>query len=262
MESSVHFAEGRLADALAAQTEHVKKTPLDVDGRGLLADLLCFAGDLERADLQLAALEKQVPEAAPTIALRRQLVRAEVWRQESITAGRVPDFLGAPSEGLSLHLKALVELREGREGEAADLLAQAEELRPKLAWKHAGQSVSDVRDADDTTAGFLEVLTSTGKLLWVPLERILNLEPHAPERARDLLWRRASLRIEDGPEGEVFLATIYAPTPKGEAARLGRATDWTESDPIRGTGQRTLLVGDEAIPMLELGTLEREVSAP
>ena len=60
----------------------------------------------------------------------------------------------------------------------------------------------------------------------------------------------------------MFLATIYAPPPKGEAARLGRATDWTESDPIRGTGQRTLLVGDEAIPMLELGTLEREVSAP
>lgn len=262
MEPSHLFAEGRLADALAAQTELVKKTPLDVDARGLLADFLCLSGELERADLQLAALEKQVPEAAPAIALRRQLVRAEVWRQESITAGRVPDFLGAPGEALSLHLKGLVELREGREGEAAALLAQAEELRPKPTWKHAGQPVSDVRDADDTTAGFLEVLTSTGKLLWVPLERILTLEPHAPERARDLLWRRASLSVEDGPEGEVFLAAIYAPTPADEAARLGRATDWTETEPIRGTGQRTFLVGDEAVPLLELGTLEREVSAP
>jgi protein involved in temperature-dependent protein secretion len=38
---------------------------------------------------------------------------------------------------------------------------------------------------------------------------------------------------------------------------LGRSTDWRGGDgsPVRGIGQRTLLVDDDARPLLEIGTL-------
>ena len=64
--------------------------------------------------------------------------------------------------------------------------------------------------------------------------------------------------VRDGPEGEVFVPATYVP-PEGalEAAMLGRVTDWVggEGAPVRGIGQRTYLVGEESVPVMELGNL-------
>ena len=78
-------------------------------------------------------------------------------------------------------------------------------------------------------------------------------------RPRDLLWRRAHLIVRGGPDGEVFLPVLY-PGAAGEAdeqIRLGRSTDWRGGDavPVRGVGQRTFLVGEDARPILELQTV-------
>jgi type VI secretion system protein ImpE len=113
----------------------------------------------------------------------------------------------------------------------------------------------DFRDGDDLSAGLFEVLTSTGKYFWIPAERVTRIELHPVERARDLLWRRATMEVADGPEGEIFLPAIYAPTPEDPAARMGRLTSWSEEQPVRGSGLRTYLVGEEAATLLELTEL-------
>jgi type VI secretion system protein ImpE len=119
-----------------------------------------------------------------------------------------------------------------------------------------GRPFEDLRDLDDLTADFLEVLTSTGKYYWVPIERLVTVEFRAPVRPRDLVWRRAAMAVKDGPEGEVYVAAIYTAPAEGvdDAMRLGRVTDWRGGDgtPVRGVGQRTLLVDDEARPLLEI----------
>ena len=39
--------------------------------------------------------------------------------------------------------------------------------------------------------------------------------------------------------------------------KLGRETEWTQGEgPVRGIGLRLLLVGEEAVPLTELGALE------
>jgi type VI secretion system protein ImpE len=43
------FREGRLEAAIAQQTEEVKNKPADVTARIFLFELLCFAGNYERA---------------------------------------------------------------------------------------------------------------------------------------------------------------------------------------------------------------------
>ena len=42
-----------------------------------------------------------------------------------------------------------------------------------------------------------------------------------------------------------------------DALRLGRETDWkeTEGAPVRGIGQRVFMVGEEAIPLMDLGNI-------
>jgi type VI secretion system protein ImpE len=256
MNAAEFFQAGQLSQAIAAQVEEVKKHPTDAARRFFLAELLCLHGDVERADKQLDALATQQPEAAVGLALFRQLVRAEQARRDFYDAGRVPEFLDEPTAAIKLHLQAWIELREGNAGRAAELLAQADEERPKPSGTCDGQPFADFRDLDDLSASFVEVLTSTGKYYWIPTERIALMEFHPPESPRDLLWRRVHMIVSGGPDGEVFVPAIYVQsyTDPDERVRLGRVTDWRGGDgePCRGLGQRTFLVGEEDRPVMAL----------
>jgi type VI secretion system protein ImpE len=251
-----HYREGRLQEAIAAATDDVRQHPADPGRRAFLCDLLCLAGDLERADRQLDTLGHQEPDVMVTVNRFRQVLRAELARQQFFADGRLPELLGPPTPALRLLLEASICLRENQTPEAARLLAQAEEQRPHLTGTCDGQPFDDLRDLDERTASVLEVLTSTGQYYWIPLERVELLEFRPPARPRDLLWRRAHLIVRDGPDGEVFVPAVYAGSQAeaDDRLRLGRATDWrgSEGAPIQGVGQRTLLVGDEARPILEI----------
>src|SRR5262249_31933199 len=144
--------------------------PTDRGIRGFLCELLCFSGDLERADRQLDALLHQDPEVMAGIGLFRQLIRAEQARQQFYTDGRLPEFLGQPSPVLRLHLEAAVLLRDGKATEAAAVLARAEADRIRVRGTCDDHAFDDFRDLDDVTASFFEVLTSNGKYYWIPIE--------------------------------------------------------------------------------------------
>ena len=123
------FREGNLADALTAANAAVRKTPTDIGARVLLAELLVFAGNIERADVILDACADLDPTAAVVVAEFRQLLRGETARRQLFSDGRVPEFLGEPTAAQRLSLAAVVALRDGDSQEAGKLAAQAEEVR-------------------------------------------------------------------------------------------------------------------------------------
>jgi type VI secretion system protein ImpE len=254
------FQAGKLDEAITAALEAVRKSPTDTDRRGQLCELLCFAGHFERADKQMDTAGQQDPQAQVGVSMFRQILRGEIARQQLLSEGRVPEFLSDPSEVLKLHLQASIAVREGNLSEAANLLAQAEQQRVKVAGKCDGQAFDDFRDLDDTTASFFEVFTTTGKYYWIPIERVRFVEFRKPERPKDLLWRRANMVVSNGPEGEVYIPALYAGshTSEDNQLRLGRGTEWLEEtdSPVRGIGQRMFLIGDEARPIMQIGTLE------
>jgi hypothetical protein len=102
----------------------------------------------------------------------------------------------------------------------------------------------------------IEVLTTTGKYFWVPTERVASIVFHPPKRPRDLAWRRATISVNEGPDGEVYIPAIYdsAQPEIADNYRLGHNTDWTgdETGPVRGIGQRVFLAGDDAHPIMEI----------
>jgi type VI secretion system protein ImpE len=253
------FEAGRLDEALSTLSAELRAHPTDLSQRGLLAELLCFDGQLERADKQLELMGTQDPASAVGLALFRQLVRAAQARQDFFTQGRPPELLDTPSPALQRHLEASICLREADVAEANRLLREAEAARQPQGGRCDGQRFADFRDMDDLTAPIMELLTSTGKYFWVPLERIVRLQLRPPKRPRDLLWRPALAEIRDGPEGEVFLPVTYpAADDTDEATRLGRVTEWQgpEEGPTRGLGQKTFLVDDDSRALLEMGELE------
>jgi len=260
MTAAEYYQAGKLGDAITAATEAVKAKPGEAQNRGLLAELLCFSGDLGRADTHLDLIAMQSPDVAIGVSLFRQLVRAEQARQQLFGEGRVPEFLDKPSEEMGLRLQASIALREKKEPEAKELIDRAEALRPACPGVCDGHAFADFRDLDDLCAGFFEVLTSTGKYYWIPVSRVESVEFHPPERPRDLIWRRARMVVLGGPDGEVFLPSLYAGTSTApdEGTKLGRLTDWRGGDgtAVRGIGQRTFLLGDQDRPILEMTNLE------
>ena len=98
------------------------------------------------------------------------------------------------------------------------------------------------------------------------------IEFHPMKRPRDLYWRRASMQVAGGPDGDVYLPMIYPPVvqPGASAAdaltdalRLGRATDWSqagEGGPTRGLGAVTLLVGEESLTWAEMDKVSFQVA--
>ena len=253
------FKAGKLAEALEAASAEVKRSPAELAPRLLLAELLLFAGNLERADVILDAAAQIDPDAILVVSEFRQLLRAEMARRQFRRDGRIPEFLGAPTPALAEILGAHVALRAGDVEAAARHAAAAEELRPRVPGHLGDTKFDDFRDACDLHAGYFEVLTTTGKYFWIPTERVETAEFHAPKRPRDLYWRRATVSVKGGPDGEVYVPALYGSDNLDQepALRLGRATDWIEKDGlVQGVGQRIFLAGDEAVGIQTLTELE------
>lgn len=257
--------EGKLNEAIQAMNDEVKRNPTDIQRRSLLAEILCVSGRLDRADAQLEVILQQDSKAALGVALMRQMIRADTARRDFYSAGRLPEFVDVPPPYVQKYIQASIHAREKRLGEAKQLLDQAEAERPRVKGSCNGRPFDDLRDLDDVTAAVFEVLTSTGKYYWIPVERVRSIEFRKPERVRDLIWRRAAMSVESGPDGEVFLPATYFPSngEVDEKALLGRVTEWRggDAEPMRGVGQVSFLVGDESVPIMQMQAVTFEEKA-
>jgi type VI secretion system protein ImpE len=238
------LADGRLGDALAAQTALVRAKPLDADGRFGLAVLLCFAGELDRASAQLDALSSQNPELAVGVSHVQSLIHAEAERRAVHERDGAPLLPPDAPPQLELRLEALRALRAGDVERAGEALARAGAAQPALEGKLDGEAFDDLRDHDDLLGPTLELFAG-GRYLWLPLERVRRLELLAPRRPLDLLWPAAQLVDVSGAEANVHLPALYAGShaAQDDRLRLGRMTDWTDAGGVafRGIGQKVLL---------------------
>lgn len=255
------FRDGRLGDAIAAQTALVRSAPADVSRRWFLAELLCFAQQWERADQALDVIAAQAPDMGPALLRFRGLLRGEQTRRQVMGDGRAPVLIGSSSASLQPVAEALLCLREGQPEAAARHIEAAVAAAPALSGVRNSKRSFDVfRDLDDVCALLVEFITEGGDYHWVAAADLAVLEPLELTRARDLIWRPCRLEVQNGPAGNVYLPASYVADDAAldDAIRLCRRTEWRElpGPLVRGTGLRTFLVGDEDVPLHELGRLE------
>lgn len=221
---------GKLEEAIELLGVGLRSNPTDAQRRTFLFELLCFAGEHERAEKQLDVLAGAGREAEMGALLYRAALHAERVRQEMFRTGDYPHSGVAP--------------------------------RPPSGTLN-GRPFGALADADPRIGARLEVFAA-GRYLWIPFEHVASVRMAPPKRLRDLLWIPAVVRAGQGFRGfelgEVLLPAL-APLSwqHAEAAvRLGRITEWTELD--GGTqvplGQKLLLVDGEEFPILELRELE------
>lgn len=254
------FQEGDLTAALELATAAVKARPMDVTARSLLCELLCFSGDLERADKQLDAVLKTEPKSLPGVSLMRHLIRSEVSRNEVYEHGRVPEFLAVPTEAQQKRLQSLIAIREGRGSVARQLIGEASELEAELKGSCDGKPFEGFCDMDDLLGPVIEVFTATGSYYWVDASQVVSLEFSPVEHITDMMWRAASIETVGSLTGRVHLPALYYGSSKAAnpLVKIGRSSEWAQQDddsPVRGVGRREYLIGEDPVTILDISTL-------
>jgi type VI secretion system protein ImpE len=227
------FRAGRLAEALKALSAEVRDNPTDPRRRTFLFELLCFAGDYDRADKQLEVLGQAGPQSEMGVVLYRAALYAERQRQDLFSRGEYPN-----------------------QADAAEAAERGGSLN--------GKPFASFSDADPRIGARLE-LFAAGNYLLLPFEHVASIQIPPPKRLRDLLWTPAAVRTTPafkGTElGEVLIPVLspFSWKHPDDLVRLGRSTVWEQPenyDDQVPMGQKMWLVDEEEIPLLELRDLE------
>jgi type VI secretion system protein ImpE len=222
------FQAGQLNEAIEALGAEVRDNPTDAQRRSFLFELLCFSGNYDRAEKQLAALGKGTQNAEVGALIYHAALHAERLRQKMFIDGSFP---GTVARSVSGTLN--------------------------------GRPFQTLTDADPRIGPRLE-LFKAGQYMWMPLEQLQSVRMEEPKRLRDLLWAPTIVRPAESDTGlelgEALLPVIAPLTWQEDDGplRLGRMTEWRESTdgsevPV---GQKLLLVDGEEFPILELRELE------
>lgn len=252
------FDAGKLGAAIEALLGEVKANPTDAPRRTFLFELLCFAGEWDRAERQLDVLGHQSTQAELGVAVYRNVIKAERDRQRLVSDGLQPHFLSEPPAYVDMHLDAINRLREGNVEQARRALDIAEEERPAFAGRLDGKPFQDFRDYDDLFGPVIELIVQD-KYTWLPIEHVVRLDIEPPKQLRDLLWIGANIETED-KSLKAFLPTLYpgSAAHENEMVRLGRMTDWKElgAEFYLGAGLHLLAVDGEEKALLEVRSVE------
>jgi type VI secretion system protein ImpE len=172
------YEAGRVDEAVQALGSQLRNDPADVRARTFLFELLCFAGEWERATKHLDVIADSSKEAGMGALVLRTALHGERTRQELFaTVGAVG-------------------------GEAPPTA---------IAGTLDGQPFSYLSDADPRVGARLEVFVA-GQYTWLPLAQLAEIHVSEPKRLRDTLWAEA--RVKAGPNlkdfefGEVIVPCI------------------------------------------------------
>jgi type VI secretion system protein ImpE len=229
------WREGRLADAIGSLNSVLRDDPTHVQNRVFLFELLCFAGEYDRADNQLDVLAGMSNDARMGALNYRAVLSAERTRQQ---------------------------IFEKRELAAkAGLNGQDHAFRGTIN----GRPFRSLTDVDPRIGSRLE-LFAAGDYLWIPFRDVIELNIEKPKRLRDLLWSPVKVRtgpaFRDRELTNVFMPVLYPHSWEhpDDVVRLGRSTEWCRDEDGEEApfGQKMVLADGEEFPILEIRTLHIE----
>lgn len=221
------YQAGKLDAAIQALAPELRDNPTDTRRRTFLFELLCFAGEFDRAEKHLALLADGSADAATGALLYRSAMAAERTRRELFQKAEFPPAPDGPVRG-TLN----------------------------------GKPFESLEDADPRIGSRLEIFAA-GEYLWLPLAHVASIRMEPPKKLRDLLWAPAWIRTGPAFQGkEIGEVLVPALSPfsfrhSDDAVRLGRSTVWEEQPggavPF---GLKMLSVDGEDFPILEVRSIE------
>jgi type VI secretion system protein ImpE len=215
---------GRLDEAIAALGAELREQPSDARRRMFLFELLCLAGNYDRAEKQLDILAEDDPSKRQRAMFYTLVLSAERLRQSMAASGDYPQTGGDSGPG---------------------------------SWN--GTRFTRLEDTDPRQYSHFEFITAAGYHR-IPMAEVASVEMDAPARLRDLIWSPARMRFRQRPDDTVdaLIPVLTAGAFKhvDPQVRLGRVTVWEQQDGIEvPCGQRMFQADDTVWPVLELRNL-------
>ncbi|HUQ95332.1 MAG TPA: type VI secretion system accessory protein TagJ [Bryobacteraceae bacterium] len=224
------FKAGKLQDAIQALSVELRDNPTDNKRRTFLFELLCFAGDFDRARKHLELLAKENQKTGMGALLMEACMHAERTRNEIFEKKDYPSVSAGPARAGTMN----------------------------------GQPFKFIEDADPRIGARLEVFTA-GAYIWIPLEHIDSIETQPPKRLRDLLWAPVIIHTAESFKqtelGECLLPVLspFSYKHPNDNVKLGRESVWEhENGEDVPYGQKMFLVDGEDIPLLDIRKIEFE----
>jgi type VI secretion system protein ImpE len=253
---------GRLEEAVSELTAAVRANPADAQSRVSLFEVLCLAGEYDRAGKQLEVFSQggANPEIDLAVQVYRDLLAGERQRARVFKGQAQPRFLFPPPDYVTESL-GIVHALAAAPADAVARLADVEEKTPTFKGTIGGQAFAQLRDADDRVAAVLELFHGSD-YVWLPLAHIVRIDVTAPRRLRELAWVHAHVETYEGSAGDVFLPARYPGTEldPDPLVRIGKQTAWdsVEDQLVVGRGRRVFLVDDREVSLFEIGSVEFE----
>jgi type VI secretion system protein ImpE len=225
------YRDGKLAEAIGNLQTYLRDHPSEKKARNFLFELLCFAGEFERARKQLAIL-------------------AEGSKESQVGATYYLAALAGETERQSYYLNLT----------AAESPPVAGEL---LRGTVDGRRFEGIADLDARLGQSLEFLAS-GSYHRLPFRHLKRLELTQPTRVRDLYWLPANAEttaeLGSQPLESILIPVLYPQTYlfDDDLTRLGRTTDFAQAEDGSEIpcGLRIWVIGGEEVPILSVRNLE------
>lgn len=220
------YLGGNLRAALQEAGERLRDRPHDSKLRTFLFELLCFAGEWDRAEKHLDVLAVQSASAASGVVLLRGLLQAHRSREQIYAGPSIPT-------------------------------AEEPDCYTTLVNDRSFQCCAD---EDARVVEGLETYGPAGYQI-LPWVKIQQLQIVTPTTLRDLLWLPGRLLRRDEDETQLVYLPALAPGSwrhTDDLVRLGRLSvveETTDHGPLP-FGSKLLMCDGEAISLLDVRSIE------
>ena len=245
------IGEGKLAAALIALQDLVRKDASNAKYRIFLFQLLAVQGQWNRALNQLNVAAELDAAALPMAQTYREAIQCEALRADIFAAKRAPLIFGEPQPWLVMLLEAL----KLDAAAAANTRAAAFDAAPASSGTINGERFEWIADADQRLGPVFEAIVN-GRYFWIPIERISRIEFDPPADLRDAVWTPATFTWTNGASTVGLVPTRYNDTVAAgdDGLLLSRRTEWAGDG--HGLGQRMLATDAGEYALMDLRTVE------
>jgi type VI secretion system protein ImpE len=247
--------DGRMSEAATVLKDQIRAAPADAKLRIFYFQLLCVAGDWNRALAQLNLAGEMDPGALAMVQTYREAIRCEALRDDVFAGTRTPIVFGTPPDWLGSLFEALRLASAGDVAASQDLRSRAFDAAAPVPATIDGTRVEWIADADPRLGPVLEAIVN-GRYFWVPFENIRRIDVEEPTDLRDVVWTPAHFEWTNGGDVVGLIPTRYpgSETSDDEAVRLSRKTEWRDlgEDLFVGLGQRTFATDADDFPLMNV----------
>jgi type VI secretion system protein ImpE len=259
MTAEEHLKQGDLKSALQSLQEQVRAQPGKAEYRVFLFQLLAVLGQWDRALTQLNVAGELDDAALAMVAMYRQVIACERFREEVFRGRKEPVVFGQPEKWLALAFQALKLTAEGQYIKSQELRERAFESAPAISGSIDGTSFDWLADSDPRLGPVFEAMIE-GRYFWVPIQRIRSVAIEKPVDLRDVVWIPAHFTWTNGGESYGVIPARYPESYNNNDPlfALSRKTAWQDFGKglFLGIGQKTLATDSSDYALMDVRSIQ------